>query len=553
MDFESITSNLNSAIETVKETVSKVANTVNEEVSSAVDTVKEKASAVVETVEEKISEITEGSIFDNTDNHPSQVNADLIPQVEEAETPDYQMEALEGDNDKPISVGNKNVEAQEQNKDEDKSIVDSVLSSVSDKLQSLKPDSNVVQEMVNSAHLAVYKASMSARSTLIKLGAPIDMSEVGEKVFIGSFAKMDKETFSTISKAKHGERLDKSLEDYKIKVGDKEIQFITDNNIVSSEWAKQNGIPQNGSVLTQYTKQQMEKALKTMHESGRELPERIYFTQMFGNEVFGAAGYFAPFSDSNAIFINAYGSADRKIVYHETAHMQDYHLGNDNFLSDSKGVNISMDVEKDYSPKINFGDKQIKEEDINCIIYRGTDKNPQALKKEIDEMINNGIIVKNENGKYSLDMNKYCAMPTANILLGLSSEYEKKFNNVMELYNYLKENNDIEKFEYAPNPNIIEFNGKQIDKFDVAKIIGNYSLTNNLEFVACVSKMLTNGDILQDKEGHYKFNINKYGRYSDGSNHGKTVADGDIEKLNNIMELYNYLTEGKIAKAKVVE
>ena len=184
-----------------------------------------------------------------------------------------------------------------------------------------------------------------------------------------------------------------------------------------------------------------------------------------------------------------------------------------------------------------------------------TAKNPQAIKEEIDEMISNGVIVKNANGKYSLDMNKYCDMPNANILLGLNTEYEKNFNNVMELYNYLKENNDIEKFEYAPNPNIIEFNGKQIDKFDVARIICDYSLTNSLEFVACISKMLTDGDIFQDKEGHYKFNIidEKYGYYSDGDNRGKKPKEGDIEKLNDIMELYNYLTEGKIAKAKIVE
>ena len=118
----------------------------------------------------------------------------------------------------------------------------------------------------------------------------------------------------------------------------------------------------------------------------------------------------------------------------------------------------------------------------------------------------------------------------------------------------------------------IEFNGKQIERKDIGNIISEYSLTNNQEFVAEVSALLTAGTIVQTKDGHYTIKTDESGHYenakfvdcyiTDDENFkipdkaDKGVVLGSKEKidkaLNDIMELYNYLTEGKVAKAKVV-
>ena len=134
------------------------------------------------------------------------------------------------------------------------------------------------------------------------------LKEIGETVSLSQLKCLDNnDYFNMINELTHGERLDNSLSDYKVKVGDKEVKIMFDNNIVSSGWAKEHGIPKNGSVLTEDIKESISDTLNQLNESGQTLPEKIYFTDLFKyderiNSV--AAGEFC-IANPNAIFINS--------------------------------------------------------------------------------------------------------------------------------------------------------------------------------------------------------------------------------------------------------
>ena len=261
--------------------------------------------------------------------------------------------------------------------------------------------------------------------------------------------------FNIINYAKHGERLDLSLENYTIKIGDQEIKIFTDNNIVSQEYAMTHGINLDEiRILTRNQEQLIQDALQTMKASGQQLPEKIYLTDIFetfmndGHECIAAGVYC--YANRNTIFLNAAleNSDDyfKDIIYHESAHMTDFEIGSGyNLLSEEKGIII----------------------------------------------------------------------------------------------NY--------------NTNVINFGDININASDVERMISRYSLTNPAEYVAEITAMITDGTIVLDSKGNYRINTDILGRYQNAKGIASNfLAFRDGKTLNNIMALYNYLTEGKIARARMV-
>ena len=101
--------------------------------------------------------------------------------------------------------------------------------------------------------------------------------------------------------------------------------------------------------------------------------------------------------------------------------------------------------------------------------------------------------------------------------------------------------------DYIINPN---FKTDTIRTNEFNRLIGDYALTNNQEFVAEVSTMITEEIIVYNsKTGKYEIQGSAYinPRFEEVE-----VRPDDSEKISEIMEIYNKLTHGKIAKPKEV-
>ncbi len=259
------------------------------------------------------------------------------------------------------------------------------------------------------------------------------------------------EKYDLINYVTHGQRLDSSLADYKIKIGNKEINILTDNNLVSEQYMIKYGANPNMQLFSSDMQEGLEDALRRMDAMGQPIPDKIYLTDLFDMHKFTngtvqkPAGYFSNGSP-NCIYVNSSSpmSVDyfKEVIYHESAHMEDFNLGK---ISYQKGIKI------------------------------------------------------NENLNY------------------------------------------------------INFGSRTINTSDIERFISKYSLVNPAEFVAEITALITSGKIKIDRNGNYTFVTDMWGRYINAkgiSTHFNQYKDGLI--LKDIIDLYIYLTDGKIAIPKVI-
>ena len=90
----------------------------------------------------------------------------------------------------------------------------------------------------------------------------------------------------------------------------------------------------------------------------------------------------------------------------------------------------------------------------------------------------------------------------------------------------------------------------KVNSEDVIKYISNYALTNEKEYVAEITTLITKGTIYIDKNGKYAIKTDHFGQFKNAKwciHHWSKYSKKAVEALQNIMNLYMELTEGKIA------
>lgn len=403
MDFENVSSGISQTFDALKNKVSSIADEITEKIEETIDGEGES--------EQKTSTATE-------------TDTNIFPAPVENETNSDEFNLVQSDN----SV----TQNQEQIVNKDIAVQETEIEQVN--------------EETNQSSFSDTIKNAGNKILDYTLRLALDCLCVGDIKNICGVDKIENK-YGIINFVNHGMRLDDSLDDYKIKAGDKEIQIHTDNNIVSEEWAKRNGIPVNGSVLTDEKKQAIEEAVELLQNSGQIIPEHIFISDLFTEEKKNVTAGIFSYKNNTSIFLNSKCATDKEFfkntVLHESAHMADYKFGNKQSLSNEKGINV------------------------------------------------------NDNN-YSVD-----------------------------------------------------FDGITIQKDTIKRLISDYALTNNQEFVAEVSLMINKGQITQDENGNYK--INTTNGYFHNAHLYRSYFDNekDTEALNDIMKLYNHLTEGKITAPKV--
>lgn len=260
------------------------------------------------------------------------------------------------------------------------------------------------------------------------------------------------EVFADINRLKFGERVDKSIENWTIKIGETDIRIRTDNNYLFARNITPDIDLNEVFVITPEHEAMITDAILTMQKTGRELPEEIYLTSLFspvaelGNTK--AAGVFNSVNP-NKIFIETKTAIldqeyAKEVIYHEAAHMSDFNL------------------EKDWGWKSGH--------------------------------VTNTVI--------------------------------------------------------NPNSKIIGTPTNKVNSEDVIKYISNYALTNEKEYVAEITTLITKGTIYIDNNGKYAIKTDHFGQFKNAKwciHHWSKYSKKDVEALQNIMNLYMEITEGKIA------
>ena len=280
----------------------------------------------------------------------------------------------------------------------------------------------------------------------------VNLDELGETESIthalGRGVPMDDELYEAINKAKHGERLDNAMADYRIQIGGKEVRIRTDNNLVSEDWAKENGIPEKGTVLTKDMEQAMKEALLRLNEKGQTLPEQIFYTDLFAKGIAGEYARQYPLS----IFIKS-NSPDVKDlkhkIYHETAHMQDEANRNyDHSWTSEENIkryNIFPIGGDRRNKTISFNDKEINTNAISHIVSSYALVDAEEFIAEVAAMITAGTIYQKEDGNYEIDTTYDAKTDSYSYDFRGKKRLYKNYlqkddlQNIMELYFYLTE------------------------------------------------------------------------------------------------------------------
>ncbi len=210
-----------------------------------------------------------------------------------------------------------------------------------------------------------------------------------------------------INIAKTGERLDPTLADWKIKVGDNEVSILTDNNMVTKEYLDAHksdlDMGKHGIVLTDDYKQAVENALARMQAAGQKIPDKIYLTDLFvpDSRIQGrAAGYFGNLNPDSIFLRSSVFSSEEfltRSICHEAAHMADYDVSTNRLRSNSQGTIIQPDKDT-----IEFGDITLRKSEITDLISDYAITNNQEFVAEVTTLISSGTIRVDNNGKYTI-------------------------------------------------------------------------------------------------------------------------------------------------------
>ncbi len=279
-----------------------------------------------------------------------------------------------------------------------------------------------------------------------------DLAHIGgenNSVGVYGIPDLDKH-WDEINAATHGPRLDSSLSEWTIKVGDQEVSILTDNNMVRQRNIQ--GLDIDGiRVLTTDQEKAIYDAFQTMERMGQKIPDKIYITDLFvesthpgtGEPMTAAGIYTGRISDS--IFINSIYMNDtsylKQTIYHESAHLADgTYEAHKSFYSSS----LEFTREGKISPNtdtVNIKGVEVPIKDIKYYISDYAASNNAEFVAEVTSLITSGIIIRSRNGNYKINYNllgKY--LNAKGVETTVSIGYKKSFNQIMKLYDILTDN-----------------------------------------------------------------------------------------------------------------
>ena len=104
----------------------------------------------------------------------------------------------------------------------------------------------------------------------------------------------------------------------------------------------------------------------------------------------------------------------------------------------------------------------------------------------------------------------------------------------------------------SPQKDNIILKGTTIESYYIYSLISDYALTNNAEFVAEITALITKGTIRTDAYGNYIMKTDANGYYINAKCVKTYWRPEFSQQLNKIMAIYNMLTDGKIAQARSI-
>jgi YesN/AraC family two-component response regulator len=225
---------------------------------------------------------------------------------------------------------------------------------------------------------------------------------------------------------------------------------------------------------------------------------------------------------------------------------QEVKIKTDNNCILDENITENMDLEK----LVVINKKQYN--DINNAIEKMY-KRGQLLPNEIYltsllEFGDDGEFVKKYMDKIFINVRSILANPTK--ILQLISHESAHMADFKLSDNRLFSLPDRKHCQINKTAKTIETKTNKVSLKDVKDYIGYYACTKTSEFVAEISKLIMSNIIGLDKEGNYTIKKDADGLYK--SDDDTIIENYDAEKLNNIMNLYIELTEGKIISPEVI-
>lgn len=268
------------------------------------------------------------------------------------------------------------------------------------------------------------------------------IDKIGKEFCIGKMPNIS-DNFSLINIAKYGPRIDKSLENWTIKIGNKNIKIRTDNNIVSKKNVTSDMDLSKIIIIDEFSKENLEYTLKNMQIHNQELPEEIFITNLIGNDIRlinKPAGLFDE-TNPNKIFIHSKifqkdVEQTERVIYHECTHMSDYNLRkNKKFFSLEKFSIINKKNEIIGTKK-----NKIKAKNIEHYIGKYALTNPREFIAEVTKLITEGTIVLDKNNLYTINTEGFPFYTNADgILTEYNNNDKSNLNEIMSLYIELTE------------------------------------------------------------------------------------------------------------------
>ncbi len=250
-----------------------------------------------------------------------------------------------------------------------------------------------------------------------------------------------KENFEIINKLKYGERLDTSLENWTVKVGDTEVKIRTDNNVILEENRDKLPVTFDADKHVAISREDMkilEDALKQMTATGQKVPDEIFVSDFIGKSTWlGAFNRTNP--DAITVRSQSLATGDvtsiQRVIFHESGHLSDWNLGNGADISNTKGATINA-TDKYVGTETN----KIKAEDVKYFVSDYALTNPQEFVAEVTSLITRGVVRTDADGKYTIqDEGSGLFFNAKGDVAFYQDRDQVAIDGIMKLYNELTE------------------------------------------------------------------------------------------------------------------